>query len=366
MQSNGANRQGIQWHFVPCRIRRRVAHILSNDRPRDSRFSSPFYRPPRARRVADERGQSHGGLRQPGAWFCRLRAGRQGGAAQRRWRRASASSPPITTCSRRISLMSDFPELIRAAAREAGGVAMVAGGVPAMCDGVTQGEAGMELSLFSRDVIALATAVALSHQTFDAAVYLGICDKIVPGLVIGALSPSAICRRCSSPAGRCPPACRTRRRSRVRQLYAEGKVSREELLEAGGEILSRPRHLHVLRHRQHQPDDDGDHGPASAGRGLHQPQHAIARCADPRGRKRALAMTAAWQRIIRRSAEMLDERSVRQRGGRPACDGRFHQPHAASDRHGRRRRHCADLGRFVGPGGVTPLLCRIYPNGWAM
>jgi phosphogluconate dehydratase len=99
-----------------------------------------------------------------------------------------------------------FPELIRAAAREAGGVAMVAGGVPAMCDGITQGETGMELSLFSRDVIALATAVALSHQTFDAAVFLGICDKIVPGLVIGRADdlrpaergeiahPAALCR----------------------------------------------------------------------------------------------------------------------------------------------------------------------------
>ncbi len=79
-----------------------------------------------------------------------------------------------------------FPDLIRAAAREAGGTAQVAGGVPAMCDGVTQGEAGMELSLFSRDVIALATGVALSHNTYDAAVFLGVCDKIVPGLVIGA------------------------------------------------------------------------------------------------------------------------------------------------------------------------------------
>ncbi len=81
-----------------------------------------------------------------------------------------------------------FPEIIREAAREAGATAQVAGGVPAMCDGITQGEAGMELSLFSRDVIALSTAVALSHQMFDAAVYLGVCDKIVPGLVIGALS----------------------------------------------------------------------------------------------------------------------------------------------------------------------------------
>ena len=81
-----------------------------------------------------------------------------------------------------------FPEMIRQARAKPAAVAQVAGGVPAMCDGITQGEAGMELSLFSRDVIALSTAVALSHQTFDAAVFLGICDKIVPGLVIGALS----------------------------------------------------------------------------------------------------------------------------------------------------------------------------------
>ncbi len=95
--------------------------------------------------------------------------------------RTSASSPPTTTCSRRISRWSAFPAIIKQAAREAGGVAQFAGGVPAMCDGVTQGEPGMELSLFSRDVIALATAVSLSHNTFDAALCLGICDKIVPG-----------------------------------------------------------------------------------------------------------------------------------------------------------------------------------------
>src|SRR5262249_44322598 len=79
-----------------------------------------------------------------------------------------------------------FPDIIKQAAREAGGTAQVAGGVPAMCDGVTQGQPGMDLSLFSRDVIALAAAVALSHNAFDAAVYLGVCDKIVPGLAIAA------------------------------------------------------------------------------------------------------------------------------------------------------------------------------------
>ena len=84
--------------------------------------------------------------------------------------------------------LHDYPEKIKAALKGAGAVAQVAGGVPAMCDGVTQGLPGMELSLLSRDVIAMATAVALSHDMFDAALYLGVCDKIVPGLLIGALS----------------------------------------------------------------------------------------------------------------------------------------------------------------------------------
>ena len=124
-----------------------------------------------------------------------------------------------------------YPEMIRRAARAAGATAQVAGGVPAMCDGVTQGEAGMELSLFSRDVIALATAVALSHQTFDAAVYLGICDKIVPGLVIGALSfghlPAVFV-----PAGPMTSGISNTEKSHIRQLYAERKVGRDELLKS--------------------------------------------------------------------------------------------------------------------------------------
>ena len=124
-----------------------------------------------------------------------------------------------------------YPEIIRAAAREAGGTAQVAGGVPAMCDGVTQGETGMELSLFSRDVIALSTAVALSHQMFDAAVYLGVCDKIVPGLIIGALSfghlPAVFI-----PAGPMTSGMANDEKGRIRQLYAEGKVGRDVLLDA--------------------------------------------------------------------------------------------------------------------------------------
>lgn len=124
-----------------------------------------------------------------------------------------------------------YPEKIRAAARSAGATAQVAGGVPAMCDGVTQGEDGMELSLFSRDVIALATAVGLSHNVFDAALFLGVCDKIVPGLFIGALQfghlPAVFV-----PAGPMTSGLSNDDKSKVRQQYAQGLVSREVLLEA--------------------------------------------------------------------------------------------------------------------------------------
>ncbi|GIX31992.1 MAG: phosphogluconate dehydratase [Porticoccaceae bacterium] len=123
----------------------------------------------------------------------------------------------------------DYPTRIRAHARELGAAAQVAGGVPAMCDGVTQGQRGMELSLFSRDVIAQATAVALSHQLFDAVLCLGICDKIVPGLFIGAARFGHL-PVLFVPGGPMPPGIPNREKARVRQLYAEGKVGREELL----------------------------------------------------------------------------------------------------------------------------------------
>jgi len=124
-----------------------------------------------------------------------------------------------------------YPDLIKAAAREIGATAQVAGGVPAMCDGVTQGQPGMDLSLFSRDVIAMATAIALSHNMFDAAVFLGICDKIVPGLLIGALTFGHI-PAVFVPAGPMPTGLPNDEKSKVRQLYMEGKVGRAELLEA--------------------------------------------------------------------------------------------------------------------------------------
>ena len=124
-----------------------------------------------------------------------------------------------------------YPEQIKLFAREIGATAQVAGGVPAMCDGVTQGQRGMELSLFSRDTIALSTAVALSHGMFEAAALLGICDKIVPGLLIGALRfghlPVILI-----PAGPMPSGLANKEKLRVRELYAEGKAGRAELLEA--------------------------------------------------------------------------------------------------------------------------------------
>ena len=124
-----------------------------------------------------------------------------------------------------------YPEQIKISAREVGATAQVAGGVPAMCDGVTQGQSGMELSLFSRDTIALSTAVSLSHAMFEGVALLGICDKIVPGLLMGALRfghlPTILI-----PAGPMPSGLANKEKVRIRQLYAEGKVGRDELLES--------------------------------------------------------------------------------------------------------------------------------------
>ena len=124
-----------------------------------------------------------------------------------------------------------YPDLIKHAARRNGATAQVAGGVPAMCDGVTQGQDGMELSLFSRDIIAYSAAIALSHDMFDAAIHLGVCDKIVPGLMIGALRYGYI-PQIFAPAGPMPSGIPNPEKAKVRQLYAEGKVGRDELLKA--------------------------------------------------------------------------------------------------------------------------------------
>ncbi len=125
----------------------------------------------------------------------------------------------------------DYPARIKAAARAAGAVAQFAGGTPAMCDGVTQGQDGMDLSLFSRDVIALSTAVALSHDMFDAALCLGVCDKIVPGLLIGALSFGHL-PILFVPAGPMPSGLPNKEKVRIREAFTAGEIGREELLAA--------------------------------------------------------------------------------------------------------------------------------------
>ena len=124
-----------------------------------------------------------------------------------------------------------FPDIIRKAAHQAGAVAQFAGGVPAMCDGVTQGRPGMELSLFSRDIIAQSTAIALSHDMFDASICLGVCDKIVPGLLMGSLSFGHL-PTIFAPAGPMESGLPNKEKARVREEYAAGRVGRDELLKA--------------------------------------------------------------------------------------------------------------------------------------
>jgi len=256
-----------------------------------------------------------------------------------------------------------FPELIKQAARAAGGSAQVAGGVPAMCDGVTQGEAGMDLSLFSRDVIALSTAVALSHDMFDAAVYLGVCDKIVPGLLIGALSfghmPAVFL-----PAGPMPSGLPNDEKSKIRQLFAEGKASRADLLEAEAKAY-------------HAPGTCTFYGTANTNQmlmeimGLHLPGASFVNPDTPLrdaltmlGVKRALEMTALGAEFTP-IGRVIDERAiVNGVVGLNATGGSTnHTIHlvamAAAAGIALRWEDFADLAE------VTPLLTRIYPNGKA-
>jgi phosphogluconate dehydratase len=256
-----------------------------------------------------------------------------------------------------------FPELIKRAARAAGGTAQVAGGVPAMCDGVTQGEAGMELSLFSRDVIALSTAVALSHQMFDAAVYLGVCDKIVPGLLIGALSfghlPAVFL-----PAGPMTSGISNDEKSKVRQLYAEGKATRAELLESEARAY-------------HGPGTCTFYGTANTNQmlmeimGLHLPGASFVNPNTPLrdaltelGARRALELTAKGNAFAP-IGHIIDERAV-VNGivGLHATGGSTnHTIHLIA--------MAAAAGIAIGwddfadLAEVTPLLTRIYPNGKA-
>lgn len=256
-----------------------------------------------------------------------------------------------------------FPEVIRQAAREAGATAQVAGGVPAMCDGVTQGQDGMELSLFSRDVIAMASAIALSHDVFDAGLHLGVCDKIVPGLVIAALRfgwlPAVFV-----PAGPMRSGIANAEKARIRQLYSEGKVGRDQLLAA--ETAS-----------YHSPGTCTFFGTANSNQmlmevmGLHLPGAAFVTPDLPlrdaltaHAAQTAAALTSAGDKY-RPVGEMIDERSiVNGIVGLMATGGStnhvLHIPAmaAAAGIH-------VKLEDFDAISAVTPLLCRIYPNGQA-
>ena len=210
-----------------------------------------------------------------------------------------------------------YPEQMKVWAREVGATAQVAGGVPAMCDGVTQGYAGMELSLFSRDTIALSTAIALSHGTFEGAALLGICDKIVPGLLMGALRfghlPMVLI-----PGGPMPTGPRQQGqgggaralRRRARRAARNCSTPRSRAYHAQG-------HLHLLRHRQHQPDDDGGDGPPHARRRLRQSGHQAAPGTDPRRGPPARGDRLARRRLS--PARPLRRREARSSTPRSAC-----------------------------------------------
>jgi phosphogluconate dehydratase len=256
-----------------------------------------------------------------------------------------------------------YPELIRRVARSIGATAQVAGGVPAMCDGVTQGQPGMEMSLFSRDVIALATAVSLSHDMFDAALYLGICDKIVPGLMIGALTFGHL-PGIFVPSGPMPSGISNDAKSKVRQLYAEGKANREELLEA--EAAS-----------YHAPGTCTFYGTANSNQmlmelmGLHlpgasfvAPNTALRDALTVAAVERAAAITALGDEYAP-IGRIVDERAiVNGIAGLHATGGStnllLHIVAIA-----RAAGIIVTLEDFDAIAGVVPLLARVYPNGKA-
>lgn len=254
-----------------------------------------------------------------------------------------------------------FPDIIKKAAREAGGTAQVAGGVPSMCDGVTQGEAGMELSLFSRDVIAMSTAIGLSHDMFDAAVYLGVCDKIVPGLTIAALTfghlPAVFI-----PAGPMTTGISNKEKARIRQLFAEGKVGREELLDSESKSYHGPgtcTFYGTANSNQMLMEIMGLHVPGSS---FVNPGTKLRDALTVDATKRALAITAQGNEFTP-VGEMIDERSIVNGViGLHATGGSTnHTLHIVAMARAAGIKitwqDISDLSEFV------PLLARVYPNG---
>ncbi len=253
----------------------------------------------------------------------------------------------------------DFPERIRAAAREVGATAQVAGGVPAMCDGVTQGRPGMELSLFSRDVIALATSVALSHDAFDAALMLGVCDKIVPGLFMGALAFGHL-PVIFVPAGPMDSGLPNSEKARIRALYAEGKVDRAALLEAETRSYHGPgtcTFYGTANSNQMLMEMMGLHLPGTAFIHPNTPlRHALTRAAA----QRAVTLARTGEAPL---AEVVDERTiVNGIVGLMATGGSTnHALHLVAM--ARAAGVLIDWTDFSDISAITPLLARVYPNG---
>ena len=254
-----------------------------------------------------------------------------------------------------------FPEILREAARGLGATAQVAGGTPAMCDGVTQGRPGMELSLFSRDVIAMSTGVALTHDAFDAAIMLGVCDKIVPGLFMGALAFGHL-PVVFAPAGPMPSGIPNAEKARVRAEYAQGKVDRQRLLES--EVGS-----------YHSPGTCTFYGTANSNQmmmelmGLHLPSTAFV---HPETGLRDALTAAAGRRAVDlavsgtgRMADVIDEKSIVNGIVALLATG-------GSTNHAI---HLVAMARAAGVlidwtdmdelSAATPLLARVYPNGSA-
>jgi phosphogluconate dehydratase len=256
-----------------------------------------------------------------------------------------------------------FPEVIREAARQAGAVAQFAGGVPAMCDGVTQGEAGMELSLFSRDVIAMATAVALSHDLFDAVLCLGVCDKIVPGLLVGALHFGHL-PAIFVPAGPMTSGLANDEKSRLRQLFAEGKADRQVLFDAESKSY-------------HGPGTCTFYGTANSNQmlmevmGLHLPGTAFVHPGTPLRDALTAASARRAARITASGGEytpvgrVVDERAiVNGIVGLLASGGSTnHTIHLVAI--ARAAGVLINWDDFAELSSVVPLLARVYPNGKA-
>jgi phosphogluconate dehydratase len=256
-----------------------------------------------------------------------------------------------------------YPGLIRTAAREAGATAQVAGGVPAMCDGVTQGQSGMELSLFSREVIAMSTGIALSHGMFDGTLCLGVCDKIVPGLLIGALAFGHL-PTIFVPAGPMTSGLANKEKARIRQLFAEGKATREALLQCEADSY-------------HSAGTCTFYGTANSNQmlmevmGLHMPGSAFVNPNTPlrdlltaAATRRAARITSLGEEYVPLAGVVSEEAIVNAIVGLLATGGSTnHTLHLVAM--ARAAGIIIDWNDFSELSDAVPLLARIYPNGSA-